>query len=93
MALKYSALYHPLTLKNDIPKIDKRWRGEVKNAIETKLTTQPDLFGAPLRQTLKGYRKLRVGDYRVIYRIEKETVKVIIIAHRRDAYEKVYGRK
>jgi mRNA-degrading endonuclease RelE of RelBE toxin-antitoxin system len=29
---------------------------------------------------------LRIGDYRVIYRIEEKRVVVVRIAHRRDAY-------
>ncbi|MDZ4838686.1 MAG: type II toxin-antitoxin system RelE/ParE family toxin [Bacteroidota bacterium] len=38
---------------------------------------------------MKGHRRLRVGDYRVIYRIESETNTVIVVAikHRKDIYE------
>ncbi len=34
---------------------------------------------------LAGYR-LRIGDYRVLYTIEKSTVKIYLIAHRKDVY-------
>jgi mRNA interferase RelE/StbE len=46
-------------------------------------------FGLPLRRNLKGLMKLRVGDYRIIYSIEKQTVTVhvIKIGHRREVYE------
>jgi mRNA-degrading endonuclease RelE of RelBE toxin-antitoxin system len=40
-----------------------------------------------LRAELKSLWSLRVGDYRVVYRIEGKKVKVIQIAHRRDAYQ------
>jgi mRNA interferase RelE/StbE len=40
-----------------------------------------------LRYSFKGARRLRVGDYRVIYRIEPEDLVVIVkIGHRRDVY-------
>lgn len=45
--------------------------------------------GKVLRGELKGKRSLRVGDYRVVYKIEPErSRKVIILAvgHRREVY-------
>ena len=46
-------------------------------------------FGKPLRYSLKGHRRLRVSDYRIVYRIEAEKNSVLIIAikHRKDIYE------
>ncbi|MES2504791.1 MAG: type II toxin-antitoxin system RelE/ParE family toxin [Myxococcota bacterium] len=46
-------------------------------------------LGKPLRYSLKGHRRLRVGDYRVVYRIEpqNQTVVIIAIKHRKDIYE------
>ena len=42
----------------------------------------------PLRYSLQGARRLRVGDYRVIYRIEPpDVVLVVKIGHRREVYE------
>jgi len=37
-----------------------------KNAIETRLATEPQQYGSPLQKTLHGYWKLLVGVYRVI---------------------------
>jgi len=50
----------------------------------------PVRFGVPLRRTLKGLMKLRVGNYRIIYSIQKKTVVVSIIkiGHRREVYGK-----
>ena len=49
----------------------------------------PISFGKPLKYSLKGYRRLRVSDYRVVYRIEPQNHTVIIIAikHRKEVYE------
>ena len=64
-----------------------------RKAIEQRLTTSPHEYGQPLRKTLKGYWKLRVGDYRVVYRVEKKTVVVLGIRHRKDVYEEITERK
>lgn len=49
----------------------------------------PIKFGKPLRYSLKGDRRLRAGDYRIVYRIEPEiqTVLIVAITHRKDVYE------
>ncbi|NER00921.1 MAG: type II toxin-antitoxin system RelE/ParE family toxin [Cyanothece sp. SIO2G6] len=43
----------------------------------------------PLRGNLAGHYRYRVGDYRVMYRIDDERQEVIIllIKHRKDIYE------
>lgn len=48
----------------------------------------PRHFGEPLRANLAGLWRYRVGDYRVICRIEDERVVVLVlnIGHRRDIY-------
>ncbi|GIK60640.1 MAG: type II toxin-antitoxin system RelE/ParE family toxin [Ignavibacteriota bacterium] len=56
-------------------------------AIE-KLKSQPDL-GKQLTGPLKGLRSLRIGDYRIIYKKEKEVfvILVITIGHRKEVYK------
>jgi mRNA-degrading endonuclease RelE of RelBE toxin-antitoxin system len=61
-------------------------------AIETRLTTSPERYGAPLRGSLGGYRKLRVGDYRVVLTVEGAEVRVPTILHRTAVYERVATR-
>lgn len=84
--------YHEDVLREDIPKLSKEWQRNIKRAIEEKLMTRPEVFGKPLRHSLKGYRKLRVGDYRIIFRIEGTIVKVFAIQHRSVVYEKALKR-
>lgn len=90
--IKYTTQYDSLVRDKDVPRLDAYWRREISAAIQQKLTTKPDLYGVPLRQTLKGLRKLRVGDYRVIYSIEKTTVRIVIIGHRSEVYQEVANR-
>lgn len=86
MGLVFSVSYHYLVAEEDIPKLPNFWKEKIKRAIEERLTTAPELFGKPLRRSLKGYRKLRVGDYRVIFRIQKTVVKIFVIKHRSVVY-------
>ena len=83
----FEIVYHYLAVEEDVPKLDRVWKAEIKRAIEEKLAIAPDMYGKPLRRSLKGYRKLRVGDYRVIYRIEENRIKVFAIQHRSVVYE------
>ena len=92
MGVDFVLQYHELVLKEDIAKLSASNKRQIKRAIEEKLMTHPELYGKPLRQSLKGYRKLRVGDYRVIFRIEKQTIKILMIEHRSQVYLSVYMR-
>lgn len=89
MEIRFKIEYHELVVKEDILKNPKNYKDRIKKSIEDKLQTQPELFGKPLRKSLKNYRSLRVGDYRVIYRISKNVVKIFIIKHRSVVYKKV----
>ena len=92
MGLTFNIVYHTLVVKEDIPQISTTDKARVKQAIEEKLTSEPEAFGKPLRRSLKGYRKLRVGDYRVIFRIEQQAVKVLCIGHRSMVYQEIDKR-
>ena len=67
--MTYKLKYHPDIRKSDLPKIDTKNRNMIKRAIEERLVNQPEIYGKPLQRTLKGYWKLRVGNYRVIFRV------------------------
>lgn len=90
--MTYSLQYHALVVSLDIPALSHEWRNKIRRAIEERLTTYPEIYGKPLRRALKGYRKLRVGDYRVIFRIEQGVVKIFVIQHRSRVYATVAKR-
>jgi mRNA-degrading endonuclease RelE of RelBE toxin-antitoxin system len=52
------------------------------------LAADPHRVGAPLRKPFEGQWRARRGEYRVRYRISEEaqTVTVLDVDHRRDAY-------
>jgi len=90
--MDYKLLYHPDVFKEDIRRIPANIKRRIRKAIETRLLKDPILFGQPLRQSLKGHRKLRVGDWRVIYRVEHSNVIISMIGNRKDVYQEVFKR-
>ncbi len=82
----FDIVYHYLVIRDDIPKLSNEWKEKVRIAIEKRLMTRPELYGKPLRRSLKGYRKLRVGYWRVIFKIGNNIVKILVIQHRSAAY-------
>jgi mRNA interferase RelE/StbE len=84
--------YHPDVKSIDIPLLDAKLKTRIKNAIERRLTTAPHLYGEPLRKTLHGYWKLRVGDYRVVFKIVAEEVWILGIIHRKKVYKAIEKR-
>jgi mRNA interferase RelE/StbE len=72
---------------DDLPKISVEARRRIGRLIETRLGTEPARFGVPLAGSLRGYWKLRVGDYRVVFKVAEKDVWILAVLHRRDAYE------
>lgn len=89
MEIKYQLHYQEEVVRKHIPALPPSARMLIKRAIEDRLTVDPVGLGKPLRYSFKGHRRLRVSDYRIVYRVEAETNSVIIVAikHRKDIYE------
>lgn len=88
----YALLYHPSVESEDISKINRNLRKRLAKAIDARLSTHPESYGKPLRGTLSGYWKLRVGDYRVVYKVVRHEVWIFAIIDRRDIYKDVVKR-
>jgi len=74
------------------PKFEKLFR-KLEREIQAKVLKQisslmTDPFqGKSLHGSLKGKFSLRVGDYRVIYRVEGNVVLLLVVGHRKKIYE------
>lgn len=90
--MKYEIRYHPLVKEKDLAKINRTIKTRIKTAIENRLLTEPEKYSEPLRKTLKGYRKLRVGDYRIVIRVEGNVLYILGICHRKDVYKRIEKR-
>ncbi|MBL7669371.1 MAG: type II toxin-antitoxin system RelE/ParE family toxin [Bdellovibrionaceae bacterium] len=76
------------SVKDDLKGLSKSTKDKLKKAIEKKLMINPIEFGKPLQYSLKGLRRLRVEDYRIVYQINLEAKLVIIVkvGHRKEVY-------
>ena len=90
--MAFELRYHPDVKSVDIPLLDAKLRTRIKKAIETRLAIAPHLYGEPLRKTLRGYWKLRVSDYRVVFKIVNEEVWILGIIHRKRVYDAIEKR-
>ncbi len=89
MEVSYTIIYQEHVIKKHIPNLSTAVKVLIKNAIEQKLMVDPLYFGKPLRYSLKGYRSLRVDDYRIVFKIELQEVTIIAIKHRKDVYNNI----
>lgn len=90
--MAFELRYHPDVKSVDTPLVDAKLRTRIKKAIETRLAIALHLYGEPLRKTLRGYWKLRVGDYRVVFKIVSEEVWRLGIIHRKKVYKAIEKR-
>ncbi|MBI3794144.1 MAG: type II toxin-antitoxin system RelE/ParE family toxin [Nitrospinae bacterium] len=89
--MAYRVLYHH-EVERDLGLINEKIQKRIKKAIESRLLVAPEQYGEPLRKTLKGYWKMRVGDYRVVFRISGVEIIIFGIIHRKAVYEVIDKR-
>ncbi len=73
----------------EFTKIYKKLKSDEKGLIDkavNEIVTNPN-YGKPLRYSLKGLRSYRVGDIRVIYRIEGENLYFVTFGTRKNIYK------
>lgn len=58
----------------------KRIYGKIKLLADNPRLAKSEKLGGN-----KGYR-IRIGDYRVVYTLEKDFIKIVRVKHRRDVY-------
>ena len=93
--MKWRVLYHP-EVGGDLESVGHGAARRIVKAIDQKLTTETLKFGSPLSGNLGMFRKLRVGDYRVVYQVVKTRViiYVLTVGPRRDkeVYQEAVSR-
>ena len=72
----------------ELRRVAKPERARIVAAID-RLAENPFL-GNALKGDLRGLRRLRIGDHRVLYEIQKDILVVLVvrIAHRREVYRR-----
>ena len=75
------------SVRKDLANLGKAEARRVLDKIEKDLSTRADRYPA-LKGQFAGLRKLRVGDYRVIFAILGQQVLVLRIGHRSEIYDR-----
>ena len=92
----WTILYHP-HVEEDLESVGPSAARRIVKAINSKLTKAPLQFGSPLSGNLADFRKLRIGDYRVVYQVRENEVIIYVLAvgPRRDKeiYKAAFKRK
>ena len=72
----------------ELERIAKADRARLVEAID-RLSENPFL-GSALKGELRGLRRLRIGDYRVLYEVQHGELIVLVVrvAHRREVYRR-----
>lgn len=81
--------FHP-DARKELKKLGRSESARIIRTLEERIAPleDPRALGAPLKGEHEGYWRWRIGDYRVIARIEEERVVILVIriAHRREVY-------
>jgi mRNA interferase RelE/StbE len=86
----WKVVYHP-DVKSDLKSLGPSKARYILKVIDDKIIEgHPDKIGFPLRNSLSGYKKLRIGDCRLVYRVSKEKVEILILAIGLRRNEKIY---
>ncbi|MBI4055585.1 MAG: type II toxin-antitoxin system RelE/ParE family toxin [Elusimicrobia bacterium] len=72
--------------EGDLRRLGKGEQKQILRAIRERLGTSPTQYGKLLGGTLKGLRRVRVGDYRIAYQAEKDRVVIWAVLHRKEIY-------
>jgi mRNA interferase RelE/StbE len=87
--LAYDVIWHEDSVE-DLKKLDSKAAKKIIGKVKNYLTQDPIKLGARLKGSLKGFRRYRIGEYRVIYAIDHAGKKIIIlnVNHRKQIYKK-----
>ena len=85
--MAFSLIWHEKVLK-DFESINAEDAGRIKKRIKKGLALNPETLGKPLKGIFKGLFSYRIGDYRVIYTLDRteNTIRILHVKHRKEAY-------
>ncbi len=84
----YEPAFHPRVAK-ELKGLDRSIRQRILDKIQWLLEHVEEMRREPLTAQWAGFYRLRVGDHRVIYGIDRKDRKIIVYAvgHRREIYK------
>jgi mRNA interferase RelE/StbE len=75
------------SIERDLSRLDKKEARRILGKIEKDISARAESYPV-LKGEFAGLRKMRVGDYRVIFTIIDNDVLILRIGHRREIYKK-----
>lgn len=83
-----SVIWHEKAL-DDLKTLDKQTAAKIVERVKNYLVQNPEKIGKPLKGIFKGLFRYRLGDYRILYAIDKPENQIIVlyIDHRKDIYK------
>ena len=73
------------SVEKDLERLDKRDARRILDKLEKELSTHPDRHPT-LKGEFAGLRKMRLGNYRVIYALLENEVLILRLENRKDVY-------
>lgn len=85
---EYRVIWNDKALK-ELSKLDKKTAKRIEEKVNHHLCKNPERLGEALTGGFAGLHKYRIGDYRVIYKIQVDAlvIAMIRVGHRKDVYE------
>ena len=87
----YKILFHA-GVKKDLKGFPHSHLVAIKTAIDERLSLRPYDFKALSGKKYHGLYRLRIADYRVVYCVEDEVVRILAIGHRSKIYKFLENR-
>ncbi len=76
----WKVIYHPEVVY-DLERLGYAEARRIVQVIDQRICHgEPDKIGKPLRAELKGCQRIRVGNIRIVYRVNKKEIEVLIVA-------------
>ena len=77
--MAWKVFYHP-EVQDDFRGLGRVEARNIRKVIDERLMNgEPDKAGKPLHGALAGYRRLRTGATRIVYRVNKGKVEILIV--------------
>lgn len=85
--MAYRVLWHEHAL-NDLKELDRQTAGKIVSRVKGHLSQDPEKLGKPLKGVLKGLYRYRIGDYRIMYSIDRgdNQISILYVGRRKDIY-------
>lgn len=88
--MSYQVFIYPAAL-SALESLPRQNRNAIRNKIDALAEDPFPDDSKALKGGVKGFYRLRVGDYRIVYSVKKKRLVVVIIkiGHRREIYQKL----